>query len=69
MRGPGQALNVDLHQTLRGKADHRAQKIRVGALLHKRARFIMSSVIVGSSVRVQCCNQTLPKTRDDHRCG
>ena len=36
-----------------GKADHLAQQIGVGALLQKRAKSIISSVIVGSSVRVQ----------------
>jgi hypothetical protein len=31
-----QALDIQLHQPLRGKADHLAQKIPVVALLHQR---------------------------------
>ena len=39
-------------------------------LFSSRARrFMVSSVIVGSLVGVEVRNQTLPKTRDDHRCG
>ena len=37
VRRAGQALNIELHQALRGKADHLAQQIGVGALLQKRA--------------------------------
>ena len=35
---PVSALDLQLHQPLRGKADHLAQKIGVGALLHKRPK-------------------------------
>jgi hypothetical protein len=30
---------------------------------------MLVAVIVGSLVRVECRNQTLPKIRNDHRCG
>jgi hypothetical protein len=43
-----------------GKADHLAQKIGIGGLLHERRRFIMSSVIGGSSNQVVRRDPTLP---------
>jgi hypothetical protein len=61
--GAGQALDLQLHQPLRGKADHLAQQIRVGALLQKRAKGIMSSVIVVSSVQVACATQPYRRPR------
>ena len=36
--GAGQPFDFQLHQPLRGKADHLAQQVGVGALLHKRAK-------------------------------
>ena len=38
MAGAGQALDFQLHQPLRGKADHLAQQIGVGTLLQKRTK-------------------------------
>ncbi len=38
-------------------------------LIHGARSAIISSVIVGSSVRLNGSNQTLSKIRDDHRCG
>jgi hypothetical protein len=35
MGGPGQSLDLQLHQTLRGEADHLAQQIGVGTLFQK----------------------------------
>jgi hypothetical protein len=64
MRGPGQALNVDLHQTLRGKADHLAQKIRVGALLHKRAEV---HHVVGHRGFLGSCSVLQPNPTEDSR--
>lgn len=36
--GPGLAFHFHLHQTLGGKADHLAQQIRIGGLLHERSQ-------------------------------
>ena len=38
MRGAGQVLDLQLHQALRGKADHLAQQIGIGALLQESAK-------------------------------
>jgi hypothetical protein len=55
--GASAALDLQLHQTLRGKADHLAQQIGIRTLLQKRLKLIISSVIVGSSVRWKGANQ------------
>jgi len=36
--GAGKTADLQLHQPLGGKADHLAQQIRVGGLLHERAQ-------------------------------
>src|SRR5579863_1631814 len=38
MGGAGQPLDLQFHQALGGKADHLAQKTRIGALFRKRAK-------------------------------
>jgi len=38
MRGAGQALDLQLHQTLRGKPNHLAQQLGIRALLQQRAK-------------------------------
>ena len=60
--GAGQATDLQLHQPLGGKADHLAQEIGVGGLLHER-RLIISSVIGGILDQVGCCNPTLSGNR------
>jgi hypothetical protein len=53
--GAAQSFALQLHQALGGEADHLAQKCRVAALLQKRTKAILSSVIVvilGSELRV-----------------
>ena len=52
MGGAGQALDLQFHQPLRGKADHLAQQIGIRALLQQVRRLIISSVIAASSVRL-----------------
>src|SRR3982074_1014324 len=58
--GAAQGFALQLHQALRGKADHLAQECRVGALLQKRAK---GDLVFGHRgnprVRVACCNPTL----------
>jgi hypothetical protein len=64
--GAGQALHLQLHQPLRGKADHLAQHVGVCALLQQAAQ---CHHLVGHrghpSVGLRCGDQTLPKTHDD----
>jgi len=59
-RRPQQGFALQLHQALRGKADHLAQECRVGALLQKRTK---GDLVVGHRgdprVRVACCTQPL----------
>ena len=66
--GAGQPPHLQLHQPLGGKADHLAQQIGVGALLHKRAQ---GHHVVGHRwflrSRLAVSNPTLPKDTDDHR--
>jgi len=38
MSGPGKPAHLQLHQSLGGEADHLAQNICVGALLHQPAQ-------------------------------
>jgi hypothetical protein len=60
VRGPCQPLDLELHQPLRGKADHVAQQIRVRGLLQKRPQ---AHHFVGhrwSPNQVVCRNPTLP---------
>jgi hypothetical protein len=38
MPGAGQPGNLQLHQAVRGKADHLAQQIGIGTLLQQRAK-------------------------------
>jgi hypothetical protein len=47
MRGACQALDLRLHQALRGKAHHFAQQVASELFSENVRRFIMSSVIVG----------------------
>jgi hypothetical protein len=68
MGGPGQALDLQLHQALGGEADHLAQQIGVGALFQKRAKghhLIGHRWILGSVAWFS--DQTLPMVRDGHR--
>ena len=56
MPGAGQPLDFQLHQPVRGKADHIAQQIGVGALLQKRAKgnhLVGHRRILGSVERLQ----------------
>src|SRR6202035_3084851 len=56
--GAAQSFALQLHQALRGKADHLAQECRIGALLQKRTK---GDLIVGHrgdpQVRVACATQ------------
>jgi hypothetical protein len=67
VRRAGQPFHLQLHQPLRGKTDHLAQQIGVGSTSWRRS--IIASVISGPRLALTFGNQTLPKTRDDHRCG
>jgi len=67
--GSGEGFDFQLHQTLCGEADHLAQEVGVGGLLQQFSQVHVVAVIVGSLVRVDVRNQTLPKIRNDHRCG
>ena len=62
VRRPGQAVHLQLHQPLGGKADHLAQKIGVGGSSPSaREGSSCRRSSVGSSVGVECRNPTLPK--------
>jgi hypothetical protein len=70
MRRAGHALDFQLHQALRSKTHHLAQQIGVRALLQQRAKahhLVGHRRFSGSVDRFG--DQTLPKIRDDHRCG
>jgi hypothetical protein len=70
MHGAGQPLDLQLHQALRGKAHHLAQQIGVGTLFQKGTKVhhvVGHRRILGSRGRL--ATKTLPKIRDDHRCG
>jgi hypothetical protein len=54
----GLAFHFQLHQALGGKADRLAQQIGIRGL--RVRRFIISSVIGGSSNQVGVSNPTLP---------
>ena len=61
--GAGQAAHLQLHQPLGGKADHLAQQIGVGGLLHQRAQV---HHLVGHRWFLEsgwCRNPTLPANR------
>ena len=70
VRRAGQALNLELHQPLRGKPHHLAQKIGVRALLHQRSKV---HHVVGHRRYLRSVDrfgdQNLPEIGDDHRCG
>src|SRR5436305_1360259 len=53
------ALDLQLHQAVGGKADHLPQQIGVRIFSKSARRFIISSVIGGSSNQVGCDNPTL----------
>src|SRR5215218_73256 len=55
--GAGQRTNLQLHQTLGGKADHLPQKVGIRVFSTSARRFIISSVIAGSSVAVEFATQ------------
>jgi hypothetical protein len=57
--GTGQAFDLKLHQPLGCKADHLAQQIGVGVFSKSARRFLISSVIGGSSNQVGVRNPTL----------
>ena len=63
MRRAGPGADLHLHQPLGGEGDHVAQNVRIGGLLHERAKVIISSVIGGSSVCVAIRNPNLPENR------
>ncbi|MDA9476749.1 hypothetical protein XI03_19995 [Bradyrhizobium sp. CCBAU 65884] len=52
--GPFQQPVFQLHQALRRKADHLTQQIGIGVFSTSVSRFIMPSVIAGSSVALAC---------------
>ena len=65
--GAGQALHLELHQALGGKADHLAQEIGVGALLQSSRRAMLSSVIVVvSGLGLLVATQPYRRSRDGH---
>ena len=61
--GAAQGVGLQLHQALRGKANHLAQQCRVGTLLQKLAK---GDLVVGhrGDLQGQCCvrNPTLPRS-------
>ena len=65
---PPVGFDFQFHQPFSSKADHLAQQIGVGGLLHKRPQV---HHLVGHqwSLRLQVgvCNQTLPESADGHR--
>ena len=67
MPRPSPGPHLQLHQPLGGEADHLAQNIRVRGLLHKRARFIISSVIGGSSVALRIATRPCRRIANDRR--
>src|SRR5271156_2382716 len=63
MAGPGQALDVQLHQPLRRKADHLAKERRVRALFQKLAKRDLVDGHRGALlVRVACATQPYRRT-------
>jgi hypothetical protein len=65
MLGSGENPDLQLHQTLGGKADHLAQQVGVGALLQKPTKgHPLLGHRVGAPVRVVPHNPTLP---ENHR--
>lgn len=50
--GTRPALDLKIHQPLRGERDHFAQQIGIGALLQERLEGHYIAVIVGSLVRI-----------------
>ena len=69
-RRAGAAFDFQFHQTLGGKADHMAQEVRIGGLLQKALKVHGLSGhrwVLGFGF--SCGDQTLPKIRDDRRCG
>ena len=67
MAGPRQPLNFQLHQPLGGKADHLPKHIGIRALLKQRTK--RHHLIGHRGHRCSCCDQTLPESHDDRRCG
>jgi hypothetical protein len=68
--GAGQPCDLKIHQSLCGKRDHVAQQIGVRTLLQKclKAHHVIGHRrVLGSRGRL--ATKTLPKIRDDHRCG
>jgi hypothetical protein len=70
VRRAGQALNLNLHQPLRGKSHHLAQKIGIRALLQQGPKV---HHVVGHRRYLRSVDrfgdQKLPEIDDDHRCG
>ena len=69
--GAAQRVGLQLHQALRGKANHLAQQCRVGPLLQKLTK---GDLVVGHCgvLQGQCCGQQPnpnQEHRGDHRCG
>jgi hypothetical protein len=58
--GAGEGADLQLHQPFGGKADHLTQQVGVRVFSTSARRFIISSVIGGSSNQVGCRNPTLP---------
>jgi hypothetical protein len=61
VRGAGEATDLELHQPLRGEADHLAQEIGVRALLQQRAKahhLIGHRRVLGSRCRFSDQNPT-----------
>jgi hypothetical protein len=67
MSGAGPPLARRFHQALSGKADHLAQETGVGPFSMSARRFIISSVISGSSVALSVATRSYRGITDDHR--
>jgi len=67
MRSAGLGANLELHQSLSRKADHLAQNIRVGGLLHKRAKVHHLVGHWGSSVALRFATRPYRRIANDRR--
>jgi hypothetical protein len=64
VNGPGQATNLHLHQTLRGKINHLAQKIAISRLPNQRLHV---HLVLGHRClrKLSVATQAYPKFADD----
>ncbi len=67
MGGARLGANLEFHQPFGRKADHLAQNIRVGGLLHKRAKVHHLVGHWGSSVALMFATQPYRRIANDRR--